>query len=373
MTLKRFLLLLVFGLFVYLGLYTWNERTGYLDSLAENTGLEFVGYVLSPVKTIDREVSAVWRRYVDLINVREENDILKARLANATSTVAVMQEDQQELFRLRELMNFSPPEEWSPIGARVVGTRVGPQAALNSLLLDKGFLTGATPGTPVVTHQGAVGRILRSSPHFSTVVLLSDPSCRIAVVTQETRFGGIVMGAGPGQPLEVHYVPPNAHVRIGEYLVTSGLDGVFPKGVPVAWVESARPSDTSPFQAIKAWPLVQIDQVEEMLLLQPAAGRKEINFNRTRDKLPMPPEGATVLPDGTLRLLPQSGGESGRMPVNMATSSTLTGADAQTAEQTGGQAAGQASGQAAGQAAGVPAGSDPTQETGGPSPAPNAE
>ena len=369
MTLKRFLLLLVFGLFVYLGLYTWNERTGYLDSLAENTGLEFVGYVLSPVKTIDREVSAVWRRYVDLINVREENDILKARLANATSTVAVMQEDQQELFRLRELMNFSPPEEWSPIGARVVGTRVGPQAALNSLLLDKGFLSGATPGTPVVTHQGAVGRILRSSPHFSTVVLLSDPSCRIAVVTQETRFGGIVMGAGPGQPLEVHYVPPNAHVRIGEYLVTSGLDGVFPKGVPVAWVESARPSDTSPFQAIKAWPLVQIDQVEEMLLLQPAAGRKEINFNRTRDKLPMPPEGATVLPDGTLRLLPQSGGESGRMPVNMATSSTLTGADAQTAEQTGGQAAGQASGQAAG----VPAGSDPTQETGGPSPAPNAE
>ena len=325
MTLKRFLLLLVFGLFAYLGLYTWNERTAYLDSLAENTGLEFVGYVLSPVKAIDREVSAVWNRYVDLINVREENDILKARLANATATVAVMQEGKQELLRLRELMNFSPPEEWSPIGVRVVGTRVGPQAALNSLLLDKGFLTGATPGTPVVTHQGAVGRILRASPHFSTVVLLSDPSCRIAVITQETRFQGIIMGTGAGQPLEVHYVPPNAHVRIGEYLVTSGLDGVFPKGIPVAWVDSARPSDTSPFQAIKAWPLVQIDQIEEMLLLQPAAGRREVNFNRTRDRVPMPPESET-LPDGTLRLLPPQGGERGvNKPLNPANPGTLNG------------------------------------------------
>ncbi len=308
MTLKRFLLLLVFGLFVYLGLYTWNERTGYLDSLAENTGLEFVGHVLSPVKAVDREISAIWHRYIELTNVREENDILQERLANTTAMVAAMQEQKQELFRLRGLMKFSPPEDWSPIGTRVVGTRVGPQAALNSLLLDKGFLTGATPGTPVVTQQGVVGRILRASPNFSTVVLLSDPSCRIAVISQETRFQGIIMGAGPGQPLEVHYVPPNVHVRIGEYLVTSGLDGVFPKGVPVAWVESARPSDTSPFQAIKAWPLVQIDQVEEMLLLQPSAGRKETNFNRTRDNLPMPPEAMITLPDDALRpLVPQDG------------------------------------------------------------------
>lgn len=292
MTLKRSLMLLVAGLFVYLGLYTWNERTGSLDSLAENTGLEFVGHVLYPADVVRSEISDTWQRYVDLVNVREENDLLKESLDNATAVISAMQEEQQELARLRELLLFNPPEDWTAIGARVIGTRIGPQAALDSLLLDKGFVDGATPGTPVVTRQGVIGRILRSSPHFSTVLLLTDPSCRIAVISQETRYQGIMMGQGPGQPIAVHYIPPNAQLHIGEYLLTSGMDGLFPKGIPIGWLESAKPSDTSPFQAITAWPLVKMEGLEEVLLLQPAAGRKESTFNRTRDDLPMPPEQA---------------------------------------------------------------------------------
>jgi len=295
MTLKRAFMLLVLALFLYLGLYTWNERTGSLDTLAENTGLEIIGQALAPADYLATEVSHTWDRYVDLVNVREERDILEDRLANATALIASMQEDRHELERLRELMHFAPPEHWSPIGARVIGARVGPQAALNSLMLDKGFATGATPGTPAVTKNGVVGQILRSSPHFSTVLLVNDPSCRIAVISQETRFQGIITGNGPGQPLDVHYVPPNAQVHIGEFLLTSGLDGLFPKGIPIAWVESAKPSDTSPFQAVKAWPLVQLNELEEVLLLQPSAGRKENPFNRFTDDLPIPPPPATTL------------------------------------------------------------------------------
>ena len=299
MTLKRSLLLLILGLLAYLGLYTWNERTSALDSLAENTGLEFVGYILAPCEFVVSEVSGAWSRYLDLLHVREENDELRERLDNATISISQMREQSKELIRLRKLMNFAVPEDWTAVGARVIGTRIGPQGALNSMLLNKGFLSGAMPGTPLVTPSGVVGRVLRSSPHFSTAVSLFDPSCRIAVISQENRFQGIVMGTGPNRPLEVHYVPPNATVNAGEYLVTSGMDGIFPKGIPVAWVESAKPSDTSPFQSITAWPLASFDSLEEVLLLQPVAGRKEPNFNRGRDELPMPPLGsgnATVEP-----------------------------------------------------------------------------
>ena len=313
MTLKRAFMLLVLGLFIYLGLYTWNERTGYLDSLAENTGLEIIGAALAPADYAVTEVRSTWARYVDLVNVREERDILAERLVNATAVINDLQEEQHELARLRELMRFSPPEHWTPIGARVIGARVGPQAALNSLLLDKGFTTGAMPGTPAVTKQGVVGQILRSSPHYSTVLLVNDPSCRIAVISQETRFQGVISGQGPGQPLMVYYVPPNAPVNIGEYLITSGLDGLFPKGIPVAWVESARPSDTSPFQAVTAWPLVPLNELEEVLLLQPAAGRKENPFNRFLEDLPIPP------PDEMFRpRLPGEPGLSLNLPESVA-------------------------------------------------------
>lgn len=289
MTLKRSFTLLVLGLFIYLGLYTWNERTGSLDTLAENTGLEIMGRVLSPANWIGSGMSNTWDRYVDLVNVREERDVLQERLTNSTAVIDSMYEDRYELIRLRELMHFSTPENWTSIGARVIGTRVGPHSILNSLILDKGYATGAIPGTPAVAKQGVVGQIIRSSPNFSTVLLVNDPSCRIAVISQETRFQGIISGNGPGQPLDVYYVPPNVQVQIGEYLLTSGLGGLFPKGIPVAWVQSAKPSDTSPFQAITAWPIVPLNKLEEVLLLQPVAGRKENPLNRFLDDLPIPP------------------------------------------------------------------------------------
>ncbi|MBQ4132238.1 MAG: rod shape-determining protein MreC [Desulfovibrionaceae bacterium] len=290
MTLKRAFALLVLGLFVYLGLYTWNERTGSLNSLAENTGLEIVGAILLPAEWVTSGISDTWSRYVDLVNVREERDILAERLENATAAINSLHEDRHELLRLRELMHFSEPKDWTAIGARVIGTRIGPQAALNSVILNKGFSDGALPGTPVVTRLGVVGQVLRSNPNFSTVLLVNDPSCRIAVISQETRFPGIIGGQGLGKPPMVYYVPPNAQVKIGEFLITSGLDGLFPKGIPVAWVEDARPSDTSPFQTVTAWPLASLSGLEEVLLLQPAAGRKENPFNRFVDDLPLLPE-----------------------------------------------------------------------------------
>ena len=286
MTLKRAFLLLVLGLFAYLGLYTWNERTGVLNSLAGNAGLELIGTVMAPADWAVDGITDTWGRYVDLLNVREKHDILAERLENATALISTLQEDKNELARLQELMRFSAPEKWASIGARVIGARIGPLGALNSILIDKGFSNGALPGTPVVTKRGVVGQVMRSSPHFSTVILVSDPSCRIAVITQRTRVPGVIGGNGNDKPLLVHYVPPNAQIKIGEYLVTSGLDGLFPKGIPVAWVEKARPSDTSPFQMVSAWPLAHLNELEEVLLLSPPAGRREVPFNRFLDELP---------------------------------------------------------------------------------------
>jgi rod shape-determining protein MreC len=265
---KRVILLLVPILFLYLGLYSWNQRTGTLDRLADNTGLEVVGAVLRPALWAHDRVVTFWDHYINLVGVREDHDRLKAQLEVTSRQLAQYAEDRAELSRLRQLLTLAPPDDWQAVGARVLASRLGPQGVLDTITIDHGYFTGAAPGTPVATHLGVVGRVLRSGPHTASVLLLVDSGSRVSVISHDNRTQGVLVGGGPGNPLEVRYVAVNAKLDEGEILVTSGLDGAFPKGLPVARVITVTPPDLSMFQGVLAAPLVDFESLEEVLLMQ---------------------------------------------------------------------------------------------------------
>ena len=267
MKLKRLLLFVILGLFIYLGLYSWNQRTGALDRLTEYTGLEVAGYVLGPCRWVADGISDAWNNYVYLVDTQEENAHLRRRVDQLSDALNIATEEREELLRLRGLLSMGPPDQWQGAGARVIANRLGPQAALVSVTLDRGFLDGAATNTPVATPHGLVGRVLRASPHTATVLLITDINSRVAVLSQSGRVPGILAGTGD-EMLEVDYVPPNVRIQPGEIFITSGQDGIFPKGIPCARVIEARQSDTSPFQLITAEPLADLDNQEEVLLLQ---------------------------------------------------------------------------------------------------------
>ena len=264
---KRILLIPALALLLYLGMYSWNQRTDFLDTLAANTGLESVGVVLKTLRFAQDTVIESWERYLNLMDVREENLLLRKQIADMQTRLILAAEEKAELLRLRTLLTLSPPEGWQPLGARVLAGRMGASAALDTVTIGRGFLTGAVPGTPAMTPQGVVGRVLRASPSTSTVLLLTDPGSRLAVVSQEGRVQGILVGAGPFRPLELRFVSHNAVVSEGELLVTSGLDEAYPKGLPVARITHAGPSDLSPFQSVLAEPLADYATMEEVVLL----------------------------------------------------------------------------------------------------------
>ena len=269
MTPRRFILFPVLLLFLYLGMYTWNQRTGFLDELSTNLGLELTGTVLKPLVTAKNAGMDFWERYLDLVGVREENERLKADLIAIQSQLIQAGEERAELHRLRSLLSLPSNRSWRPLGARVIAGRMGPNSALETVILSRGYLTGGAPGTPLMTNLGLVGRVLRASAHSATALLLTDPGSRIAVLSQDTRTSGILTGRGSRHPLEVRFVARNATVREGELLVTSGLDGMYPKGLPVARVVSVAPSDYSQFMSVLATPLVEVEHLEEVLLLEP--------------------------------------------------------------------------------------------------------
>lgn len=269
MTLRRILIFAGLLLILFLGMYSWNQRTRALDDLAATLGLELTGAVLKPMRSLQDMSVGFWDRYFDLVGVREENERLKVRVADLESRLLAHGEDLAELKRLRALIQLPVDESWRPLGARVLAGRMGPNAVLDSITISRGYATGARPGTPLVTHLGLVGRVLRASAHTATALLLTDPGSRIAVFSQDGRALGILTGRGTGRNLEVNFVQRDANVKKSEVLITSGLDGKYPKGIPVARVLSVAPSDYTQFMAVYAEPLVDLQHLEEVLLLEP--------------------------------------------------------------------------------------------------------
>jgi rod shape-determining protein MreC len=266
--LRRPLLISIILLFLYLGLFTWNQRTGLLNALSVNLGLEATGAVLKPVIWLYDQVHGFYARYIDLVGVRAENEELRAEVKRMRGEFGMLAENQAELRRLRALLSLPDADVWKPVGARVIAGRIGPNAVLESVTISRGYLSGGVPGTPIITNLGAVGRVLRASANTATVLLLTDPGSRIAVLSETTRTPGILTGRSTRLPMEMRFVTRNYTVQPGELLITSGLDGAYPKGIRAARVLSVAPSDFSQFQNILAEPLVDIERLEEVLLLE---------------------------------------------------------------------------------------------------------
>ncbi len=264
---KKIAVVIVAGLFVYLSIYTWNLRTGYLDALSSYTGLDVSGAIIRPGLWVSDQVSGFWNRYVFLVGLKQENDLLKEEAARLGRENMIMSARARSAERLEKLLGFVPPDQWGFSGANVIAHRMGPVASLATLTVDRGSSSGVEADMPVVCLEGVAGRVLDTGATASTVLLLNDPNSRIAVLGEDNRSPGMLSGQGYGKPLLVRYVNLNAIIDPGELLLTSGLSGIYPKGLPVARVIKVQRSDISLFLTVLAEPLVDVAGLEEVLLL----------------------------------------------------------------------------------------------------------
>ncbi len=267
---KKVAIFLVAGLFVYLSLYTWNLRSGTLTRLSTYSGLDSVGMALRPGKWFGSKFGDFMERYVSLVGLKQQNEALEEEIKALRLENMTLRERAEATSRVEKLLGFPEPQDWKREGARVVAHRVGPTAILETILVDRGKLSGAGEDTPVLCTEGVVGRIYKAGLSVATVLLLTDPSSRIAVVGRDNRAAGVVYGMGAGDPLIVKYVGLKSTIEPGEILVTSGMDGVFPKGLPVARVTAVKREEGTLFMDVQAEALVDIPRLEEVLLLKRA-------------------------------------------------------------------------------------------------------
>ena len=265
---KKIAVVIVAGLFVYLSMYTWNLRTGHLDALSSYTGLDISGLILRPGIWASDKVVNFWDRYIYLVGLKQENDVLIEQAAELKRANMLISAKARSASRLERLLDFVPPTDWGFSGAHVIAHRMGPAGSLATVSVDKGSAAGVEDDMPVVSLDGVVGRVLNTGATVSSILLLTDSNSRIAVIGDLNRSPGMLSGQGYGEPLLLRFVNLNAVIDAGEMLLSSGLSGIYPKGLPVARVTKVQRSDISLFLTIQAEPLVDMAGLEELLLLK---------------------------------------------------------------------------------------------------------
>ncbi len=205
-----------------------------------------------------------------LFGVRARNRELESEVQRLTTELREAREAVEENTRLRRLLDMR--EELAPasLGASVV--TASHAGDTNLIVIDRGAHDGVRVDLPVVAWGGAVGRVVSVDSGHAMVRLLDDPFSGVAAVVQRSRAQGVVVGRG-GKVLDMLYVPRFSDVLHGDRVVTSGLDGVFPRGFGIGRVSAVHEVPDGS-QRIQVEPEVDLRSLEEVLVLlaPPGAG-----------------------------------------------------------------------------------------------------
>ena len=218
-------------------------------------------------------VRDLWTDYVALVNTRQENKALIKNNELSKVQCMTMQGLRSENERLRSMLDYkSEYADFKLYPAELLNQDI--TMVFKTVVLDKGRRSNFYPDMPVVSPMGLVGRVIASSPHTSQVLLITDPNSAIPVVIEESRVKGIVKGTGTNI-LSMEYVRNTELVAVGSMVVTSGLDGIFPKGLKVGRVEEVSRDKHKIFMKILVTPSVEMSKLEDVF----GVGRRGAHSN----------------------------------------------------------------------------------------------
>jgi rod shape-determining protein MreC len=233
---------------------------------------ELVAPIEGAVTGVSGSFTGVWTGYVDLTGVSEENERLRARVSDLWAKNNSYREALQEYERLRRLLAFKESAPMRLLGARVVGR--SPASWFRTATLDCGSSEGVARGMPVVVPEGIAGRVIQVSRDYSKVLLANDHNSAVDAVLQRSRVRGVAVGSESGM-YELKYIPRQEDVRPGDVVVSSGLGGLFPKGLPLGVVEQVSRRRGGLFQHVVVRPTVDFGRLEEaavVLAVPPESG-----------------------------------------------------------------------------------------------------
>ncbi len=203
--------------------------------------------------------------YVKLIHVNRENQALKNRIVNLERQLIAREESQRQNLQLRKLLNFQEEHQLSPHTtiANVIGRDASGFSRL--IFIDHGTRDLIKIHDPALTPGGIVGQVIMTSPFSAKIMLITDSNSSCDVLVQRTRERGVLQGDNQ-ELCWLSYLMRSADIQIGDKIITSGMDGVYPKGIPVGTVVSVDRVNGSLCQKIAVRPFANLSGMEEIIV-----------------------------------------------------------------------------------------------------------
>lgn len=263
---------LALGLFAFLlaALFLFpGQSQGLLEYLDGPVG-QLVRLPLEAVSSLDQGISNMWQQYVALQSVEDENHRLRQEIEWLRGQNNQLREAASATQRLTTLLQFKEQALPTMIAAQVIGRDASNR--YKSVIVNKGDSDGIQKDMGVITPSGVVGRVVKTTGATSVVLLVTDPNNAIAGLIQRTRDEGIVEGTLQGRA-KLKYIPMLSAVKEGDYVVTSGLVGGFPRGLAIGTITGIAREEGALFQTAELAPEVDVNHVEEVLIIQAPHGQ----------------------------------------------------------------------------------------------------
>ena len=204
-----------------------------------------------------------WSAYADLRQVKSENDELKRQLAAAQVAVQEQRALADRTRGLERLLDMRQHLNLTTTAAEIIGAAATPD--FRTVTIDKGTRDGLRSDMAVIAPSGVVGRIVVLSARSAQVQLLVDRNAAAGAIVERTRAQGVIVGGGD-ERLRLEYVSEVSDVAVGDVVVTSGIDGIYPKGFVIGRIEAVEKSGTA-YKRITVKPAIDFSAIEEVLVV----------------------------------------------------------------------------------------------------------
>ncbi len=218
-----------------------------------------------------RGVRDVWSNYAELRGARDENQALKQQLADLEVRLQEQRALAARTAKLTELLELKQAGPLPTIAAEVIGGNPNATPGIREITIDRGTADGVQPSMAVIGPKGIVGRVIGSpAAHAARVQLIIDRNAAAGALVERTRDGGLIVGTAGQPPLALEMVSQLADIKVGDLVVSSGIDGIYPKGYAIGWIEAlekGKESGRGLYWTVSVRPSIDFNSLEEVLVV----------------------------------------------------------------------------------------------------------
>jgi rod shape-determining protein MreC len=263
---RRPTLLFIVVLSLLFVLMSFSSRTRYVGetrTMFERTVMTIFSPVPKFVNWIGGTAQDMHHGYLDMRRAVNENVELRRKVASLTTENLKLRQSGSDMRRLRSLLAYAEQFDFETSMAQTI--MLDTAGRFKSIIIDRGSADGVQVNDVIANANGLIGRVVLTTNDLAKVQLITDNNCSVGSLVERTRRQGVVRGNG-GAYVQMFDIPSLADVQPNDRLLTAGIDGIFPKGIPIGTVVRSEPGQ-SLFKTVTVKPAVDFGTIEEVIVI----------------------------------------------------------------------------------------------------------